>query len=235
MILPDIVYILKDTSENPELVYSIRSVVKNFSGHRIVFVGGQPDGLVPDLRIKLPQDKDKWNSARENILTACRDNRLSESIYIFNDDFFVMKKLHILPTYSNGKLEKFIPMVEGTKGETEFTKRIRETCEALRKANLGTKNYEVHTPMLVNRKKMLEIAEIFPDIAGLRTLYGNYYKIKSVEIDITGNMQDGVQQSTRYGINQNRLLVSTTDESFESIAGEELKKIFNNPSKYERK
>ena len=47
----DIVYFVKNTEENEELVYSLRSVEKNFPYNRVWFFGGCPNGLKPDVHI----------------------------------------------------------------------------------------------------------------------------------------------------------------------------------------
>ena len=47
----DVVYLLKNDYASDELRYSVRSVVKNFPYNRIVFVGGKPDDIEPDIYI----------------------------------------------------------------------------------------------------------------------------------------------------------------------------------------
>lgn len=231
---PDIVYILKDINENIELKYSIRSVEENFKGHRIVFVGGSPRGLKPDIQIRTTQNNGKWDNAHNNIVSACEDDRLTEEIYLFNDDFFVLRKTDELPVYTNGELGEFIAMVEKRTGETEFIKRLKRALKLLNENNLPTQNYEVHVPMRINRHKMSELLKKFPEAVAVRSIYGNYFGVPGVEVDKTGKMQDGVQQNSRRGLKKDRLLVSSTDESFKGVVGYELKRMFNRPSKYER-
>lgn len=232
--MPDIVYILKNTIDNPELQYSLRSVEKNFSGHRVVFVGGQPRNLSPDARIKVLTNYGKWENARHNILTACKNNMLTKSIYIFNDDFFILKPQDEIPIYSNGELSDFIEMVERNTGKTSFVKRLKQAYRVLLGKGLPTKNYEVHVPMLIDRRKMLKIEKEFPGVPCLRTLYGNYYQMPSIEIDPTGGMMDGVQQVVNGKIDTERVLVSTNDKTFSGVSGEQIKAMFQKPSKYER-
>ena len=232
--MEDVVYILKNTRKNPELVYSIRSVVQNFRGHKIVFAGGCPEDLSPDLKIVVDSGKGKWNRARQNILEACKNGNLTEDIILFNDDFFVMKPTAMLPTYTNGEFSQFIQKIEGMTGETPFVKRLKKAYDILVQNNLPTKNYEVHVPMKINRKKMLEVVAKFPQVPCLRSLYGNYFRVPSEEIDSTGQMEDGVQQLKRYGMKKDRLFVSTTDVSFKGKTGRELKMIFTKPTKYEK-
>ena len=52
----DIVYFVKNTEENEELIYSLRSVDKNFPFNKVWFFGGCPKGLTPDVHIPVVQD-----------------------------------------------------------------------------------------------------------------------------------------------------------------------------------
>lgn len=233
---PDIIYLLKDTISNPELRFSLRSVQQNFSGHRVVFVGGKPIGLNPDIRIKTEQVAgQKWKNAQRNLIEACSDDRLSEDVYLFNDDFFILEEMGEIPVFTNGNIKEFMEMVlRGSKGSNEFVeKTLSPLYDLLVKEGLPTKNYAVHVPMKINRKKMLEVLAKYPYILSSRSLYGNYYKMPSIEIDPSGKMQDGQQQNRKRGVLKGRKLISTTDESFAGVIGRELRKMFTRPSRWE--
>ena len=59
----DIVYILKNDIASEELKYSIRSVCENFPYRRIIFVGGCPKDIVPDVYIPhVQKGKTKWEN-----------------------------------------------------------------------------------------------------------------------------------------------------------------------------
>ena len=47
----DIVYILKNDIDSDELRYSLRSVCENFPCRRVIFIGGCPKDIVPDVYI----------------------------------------------------------------------------------------------------------------------------------------------------------------------------------------
>ena len=88
----DLIYILKADIDTEELKYSLRSVEKNFPINRVWFVGGQPEGLEPDIRLKHEQvGNSKWEMIRSSMWKAVSDERLSEDFFLFNDDFFVME------------------------------------------------------------------------------------------------------------------------------------------------
>ncbi len=59
----DIVYFVKESAQNEELRYSLRSVEKNFPHRNVWFVGGKPKGLTPDKWHAVNQDREtKWGN-----------------------------------------------------------------------------------------------------------------------------------------------------------------------------
>ena len=229
----DVVYILKE-GENEELVYSLRSLERNFPFNRVIFVGGCPQNLEPDLHISFNQKKDKWSNARDLLEQACLDNRLTEDIVLFNDDFFVLKQVNTLPVYRNQTLEELSDLIthNGMRRNSYINTRIKPTIKALRVRKLTTYNYELHLPMKINREKMLKIIKLFPNYAK-RSCYGNFYEIGGVEIDPL-KMNDGSVQSVIRGFKRERTFISTTDRSWSGIVGNQIRTIFTKPSRFEK-
>ena len=230
----DIVYILKDTPENEELVYSLRSL-ENFPHRKVVFVGGCPKNLKPDIWIPVEQDKDtKWSNSANNLKIMCQDSRLTPDVYLFNDDFFVLSPIKFLPTYKNHDLLALARLV--TKNwsiKSEYIDdRIMPTIKELRRLGLSINNYELHVPMLINREKMLVIYDVMSCPVAKRSFYGNYYNIGGVDIDQEG-MQDGSVQNKNGKVNFSRTFVSSTDESWQRNVGAQIRNLFPRPSRYE--
>ena len=176
----DVVYVIKDSSMNPELFYSLRSVEKNWQYKSVWFCGGCPDKLKPDRIMRVKQEGlDKWSKVRNMLIKICKNNEITEDFWLFNDDFFVLKNIsETMPPQYNGELIDYIERIELKQNGTDgFTERLRLLYHDLLEANLSTLNYEVHKPMLLNRKKLLEVLEKFPNTPGFRSLYGNYWKI----------------------------------------------------------
>lgn len=177
----DIVYFVKNEPENEELRYSLRSVEKFFPHRNVWFYGGKPDGLLPDRYVPAQQTEDtKWERVRSMLRQACMNDEISENFWLFNDDFFIMKPFDEFapPTY-NGDLYRHIVRVEERHNQqaTTWTARLRHLVNTLETAGKGTLNYAVHKPILINRKKALEVLDKFPDEPMFRALYGNYWAI----------------------------------------------------------
>ena len=213
----DVVYFVKEAPTNEELRYSLRSVEANWPYNRVWFYGGCPDGLKPDEHVKCWQTAtSKFERVRDMILEVCKNDNITESFWLFNDDFFVLKPRteKSIPVMYNKTLEDRIFKIESRHGcmPTDYTKRLRHLVKTLQKDGLPTLDYAVHKPMLINRKKALEVLEKYPDEPMFRALYGNYWRLGGE------SNHDMKIQITNYSKVATALrewdFISTSDESF---------------------
>ena len=231
----DVVYILKDSSMNPELVYSLRSLDQNWQYKSVWFCGGCPEGLKPDRHMKIKQTGlNKWDKVRDMVIKICKNDQITDNFWLFNDDFYVLKKIdeNIPPQY-NGELKQYIERIERRQGGPDgFTIRLKQAADDLEKAGLDTLNYEVHKPMLFNRKKLLEALEKFPDTPAYRSIYGNYWKIGG---QTKHDMKIKVLKFTKMADVENFWeFVSTSDESFhDGEIGRFIRDKFREKSRFE--
>ena len=212
----DIVYMVKDSEPNEELRYSLRSVKKNWGPHGKVWIfGGCPDGIKPDRFV--PVDMilpGKWENTHRLMRIICECDEITDDFWFFNDDFFVMRPTtEDMPQQYNGRLQDAIDDVEfWACGVTYWTEQLRILVDWAEREGFGTVNYEVHKPMLINRKKMLSVMERYPDVLFTRSLYGNYYKIRGAHnADV---MIKHPAQEIVWAIAQQQMFISTTEESF---------------------
>ena len=224
--MQDIVYFVKDTPTNEELRYSVRSLA-NFPHGKVWFYGGCPDGLKPDRHVYVKQDQPtKWANIFKMYKMVCNNEEISEDFWLFNDDFFIMKKVKKGPNYYEGDLYKRVVTLEDAHGGiTPYSQQLRYTLQELEGMGCETKNYALHVPMLMNREKGKELCNI---ISGpmIRCVYGNYFKIggenhRDVKID----RLDRVAKDTEY--------LSTNDKSFKGMVGDQIRATFPNKCKYE--
>ena len=182
----DVVYFVKDKSINEELTYSIRSVVANFPHRKIWIYGGIPSNLIKENYVmELQVGTTKWDKVRRMFMHAANNNDITESFYLFNDDFFVMKKVEKMPVLYRGPLAEHILTIEGVYGNkpTNYTKQLRKVFYKLGDENLPRRSYELHVPFLFNRKKLAEIIRKYPDLRCTRTMYGNCNDIGGERVD----------------------------------------------------
>lgn len=233
----DVVYFVKETPNNEELRYSLRSVEQNWQYNRVWFYGGCPEGLKPDKHVKCWQTAtSKFERVRDMILEVCKNNEITENFWLFNDDFFVLQaknEKQVKPMY-NKTLQDRIAKIEGRHGNmpNDYTRRLRHLVKTLEKDGLPTLDYAVHKPMLINRKKALEVLEKYPDEPMFRALYGNYWRIGGE------SKHDMKIQLTNYSKAAIAIrewdFVSTSDESFSNgNIGKYLRDRFATKSRFE--
>ena len=232
----DIVYVVKDSSPNDELRYSLRSIEENWGPHGKVWIfGGCPADIHPDrhVHISMLSELDKWDNTHRLMRFICENDEITEDFWYFNDDFFIMHKTsEDMPQQYNGDLETVIHRVESYHGGvTDWTRRLRTLLELSKSEGFGSVNYEVHKPIRLNRKKMLAVMDLYQGTPCIRSLYGNVY-------DIGGNDTGDIIVTDRNAgidwiIQQNPMFLSTTEDSFPGPIGWYIKERFQKPSKYE--
>ena len=230
----DIVYFVKNTNENEELVYSLRSVDKNFPHNKVWFFGGCPNGLKPDMHVPVVQDKgSKYQNVREMIWCAINNPGLSDDFYLFNDDFFVMSKVSYVVPAVNGSLYFLIRKLNDKYGKTykkPYRQRLSNTVEALKRMNKDCLNYELHIPMLINKEKAKRIFNAFDNTVAFRSSYGNYYQIaRAIHPDVKI-----IDDDKTYDPDIHNVFLSSSDYTWNyGLVGDYVRSKFPEPSRFE--
>lgn len=222
----DIVYFVKDSINNEELRYSLRSL-RNFPHHKVWFYGGCPRGLRPDYHVAVKQNqKNKWENVSMMLRIACANDKITKKFWLFNDDFFIMEKIsHPTNYYREDFYKRIVQLEDKYNGMTSYSRMLRSTAQELETLGLPTKDYSLHIPMLIDREKALELFRI-TDCCGFRSLYGNYCQLanKSMgDCKITNKLK----------MWQGGCYLSTDDEAFSGAVGNQIKAIFTDKCEYE--
>jgi len=176
----DIVYILKEDVTAEELKYSIRSVCKNFKFRKLWIYGGKPEGIEPDEYVKFRQKGNMpWEKVISTIYEVSKNKDITEDFWLFNDDFYIMQPVEDMPNFYDRTLHRRIQAIEKNRmgSRSLYTLQLRRTREALQSEGYKTFNYEVHMPMLINRRKAKALIEKYPKMTMFRSTYGNVYNI----------------------------------------------------------
>lgn len=224
----DIVYILKNGIATDEIIYSLRSVEKNFPHNKVWIYGGKPEGVEPDHYVHVEQHgASRYAKVTNTIYEICRNDEITENFWLFNDDFFVMKKCTKLEPVASGTIKARLARIRELYGfNSNYARRLNRTAIALQSRGLNTLCYAVHMPMLINRKKALEVAKMFPNMPMFRCLYGNYAAEDTmIQPDVKVYSRDEEPKGTAF--------LSTSDEAFEGKAGDYVRGKFKKPSRWE--
>lgn len=176
----DVVYFVSAFPKG-DLLYSIRSVAKNLQFRHLWIYGGKRTNIKPDKYVRIMNQKggDKWEKVRGMYKEVCLNDEISDNFIMFHDDFFMMKPINKIEPIYRGTFEQHISAVEAKFGKdiSKYTSLLKNASETLKNANKGTLSYELHTPFVFNRQKLLEILELYPNSHCIRSIYANYYKI----------------------------------------------------------
>lgn len=175
----DVVFPLGNGSKhgNMELRYSLRSIEKHLKDFGKVFIVGERPVFLNDSIIHIPQPFISGNAARNiamNLLEACRDTRLSQTFYYFNDDYLICQDVDSsnFPPYFKCDLSHTYRI-----NTTDYRRHVRSTIETLTAQGHKTLNFDVHFPTLFDKTKLAGVIETnnFPTNFGfiIKSLYFN--------------------------------------------------------------
>src|SRR5690606_29117380 len=165
---------------------------------------------------------------------------VSEEFLLFNDDFFILRKIDKWPVFHRGPVSKVVEDYYRRHGPLKWNDHYRrgmeQTADILEKWGFSEPlSYELHAPMPIHKDLMVEAVskaiETDRSIVALhkRTLFGNYARVGG---RITQDHKVSGMERT-WGNNQ--LFVSTEDSAFRRGAvGKRLRTRFPEPSPYER-
>jgi hypothetical protein len=152
-----------------------------------------------------------------------------------NDDFYIINKIDTLPNTHGGFLLDKINNYKINNGVdpniSAYGKMLIKT-ESLIYRKLKTKviNYELHVPMIMEKKKLSKI--ILLD--GLwRSVYGNFYNVGGIEMDDVKVYGLNSKQKSYDITNLRYDYLSSNDDSFKEIKRLILDSRFRSKSVYE--
>lgn len=226
----DVVYFVKEGAKNPELIYSVRSVCKNLPFRKIWFIGGCPEGILPDVSHPFNRISNiKTRNTAEMFKLVCKIEGISDDFMFFNDDFYIMQPMKELPARYWSTLDEKIELMRKIYGSTRWSGLLEIASDALKTRGYTNYNFELHVPMVFNKKKLEKVIQKFPGIPCKRSLYGNYYKLYENGLE----KPDGKVHRLDVEL-MNVDIISSDDQSFkEGAIGRQIREAFPNPSKYE--
>ncbi len=177
----DIVYILGKGSKwrDNELRYSLRSIEDHLTDYDKVFIVGELPAFLNTNVIHIPAD-DLYGHERnimEKIKVACKNQYVSDDFFFINDDHFLLQavKSSIYPYYSKGLLLDYI----NDREFDDYRQALENTFNALINRRLSSYNYDIHTPIVYNKKKFIKVMDSYD-------WENNEYVIKSLYCNTLG-------------------------------------------------
>lgn len=237
--MTDIIYIIGNGSgwQNNELRYSLRSVAKYGRNVGNVYVIGEHIPFASDA-VKQFSAPDNKGGIYKNVLSkihfAMREIKgLSESVLVFNDDFFICKDFDAdaYPYFYRGELS----IVGDGRGWLDTLYNARKFLEASGKTTLS---YEEHCPIAVNKTEWNQLSDLWQSSLGVgygmawRSVYANWFNKGGEYLHDRKFSECRVEDVTKDA--ENRLCISTDDNGLKNGVAKWLEDTFIEPSKYER-
>ena len=183
----DVVYTLGIGSQwgNNEIKYSLRSISRNLKNFRNVWIVGEcPNFLTNVYHLPYP---DKFTIPDQNIADkirhACECPYISDDFLFINDDHYLLKPFDIetFPYFWDTTLDEKVKRL----GHVGYGARVGNTLRHLQANGLPIKNFDVHTPILYNKKLFLDnvMSVDWSNAYIIKSLYANSLKIEGVQIE----------------------------------------------------
>jgi hypothetical protein len=188
----DIVYTLGTGSQwsNNEIRYSLRSIQKHLHGYHDIFIIGEDPGFLNEKVTIIPYpDHSSYNKEKnifDKILHACEQPQISDDFLFINDDHFFLKTFDVnhLPCYQRGCLK---PAFEKRKAGDPYRVSLKNTFTALKAKNKNTYHFDVHFPIVYNKKKFQYLQHAYdwtiPYGYVIKSLYSNTWQIQGDHYD----------------------------------------------------
>lgn len=218
----DFVYICRN-GENEELKYSIRSVVKHFKDATIWVVGGKPNWYSGNF-IEVGDSGNKFQNINDCYDAITKEDKISNSFILMNDDFFILKHQKFYNYYSGFLKDKIISH-SIQYGNTSYARALNSAVRELKIRGVKEPlNYDIHTPMVFEKPLLSQIVGLS---LAPRSLYGNLFIKDGINIKDVKIYKDTKE------IDLNNNFISTEDNSF-SLIKDRLSRIFREKTKYEK-
>jgi len=227
----DAVYVCRDGG-NPELRYSLRTLA-NVEHDRVWIFGGAPDWIdfTEVTHQKRMQGGSPYSSTRGHIGAACNTAEVSDPFMLWDDDFYAMCEIGIVPLYHRGPLDLVLERYAALK--TPWIKGMRETAALMEKRGLlaGAMCFDVHLPLVVHKAEMREALRlaksVSTDAVHVKTLYGALSGFRGIEHCDPKLMR-------RNDPFPRGAWLSSSDDTFRSTVEPVLRYLFPDKSPYEK-
>lgn len=228
--------------EDNELRYALRGIEKYISGiDRLFIVGMRPEWLTGDV-IHLPFEDVPGGANRDTnifgkIMTACRDERLSQNFLYASDDHFILSPAQAdeYPYFCKGVLTD---TVAGMPDSQPYKKVLSNTVDILSRRNDTIRDYQLHCPIVYDKSMFQRLkADFGPALAiqygfAIKSVYCNHFNIPGVPYTDL-KIKDPLSYQEIADAVENRAFFSIANRALSGGIKQFLQDIFPHKSKYE--
>jgi hypothetical protein len=214
----DIVIPYKRPPSEDELRYTLRGIMN--IPHRKVVIAGDKSYVAKDIlhipKIRRSVQNNRYIDAEQNVVNACTHPEVSENFILMADDIFIMEKMDTIPNWYMDTLMNEYNRRMKISPNKRYVRAYKATHDYLTaKGVTNPVDYNLHTPMVMNKTKRLVISELRHlylrnnQVLLSRSLYGNIFKLG-------GEMHKDVKYIGKDDNFEKYPILSTLDTSFHS-------------------
>jgi hypothetical protein len=163
--------------DGKELRYSLRTVAKNVPHRNIVLIGRAPERLNTKEVKYIPfwdEEATKYLNVKAKMFHIYHDNSISKQFIWMNDDMLVLKPITEIPNYVRWHWEEHLNAIE----RRAWHSRYRKILEQTRLKFPEWFSYEVHTPIIFDKEKLISLFDMYWDeleSMAMRSVYWNTF------------------------------------------------------------
>lgn len=170
----DLVYPIKrggSKSGDAELRYSLRSVSANLhlELRDLYIVGYQPKWLKDATNLPMTDTNDKAINLREKYRRMCITAELSDPFLLLDDDHMFLQPVSSIELHSKGMLIDLCKRYAGS----IHGRYLRAAYDRLRAEKMPLVNYQIHYPMLIDKKMLRASVAMMNRPMVMGSIYGN--------------------------------------------------------------
>lgn len=183
----DVVYAIGfgSTWNDQELKYSLRSIEKHLTNYRNVYIIGSLPSFINKKSVTHIPAIDRHGHERnimEKVKIACSTPEISDRFLFFNDDHYLLTRFDAsrFPYYYDRTIDEKLEKARG-----KYADSVRHTLHALKVRKVTRKYFDVHTPILYDKRLFPEtMSQVDWDAQKngfiVKSLYCNLNRIKGV-------------------------------------------------------
>lgn len=221
--------------QNNELRYALRSIERHAKGvDKIWIVGERPEFLTGVSHIPAKDAGHKEFSIMVKTRTACLCPAVSEDFLFTNDDIFFARDIEISQTPYYRRPTTLSDGYVQDRGNYQVS--IGNTIKALTSRGLKDYYFDIHTPIIYNKKKYIEVMRKYhwgiPRGYVIKSLYSNTLGIEGEVLDDV-KIRTPIDSAQILAMFDTHPFVSVGDGGLNEAFKATLEKLFPEKSRYE--
>jgi hypothetical protein len=221
------------TWHDNELRYCLRSIEKNLTGYRDIYIVGAKRKWLQEVKY-IDAKEDYTRKERcifQKIILACEHPEVSDSFLFTNDDIFILQPTDasLVKYWMNRDLRYLMVISDGT-----YRNTVSNTFHFLNKGSHPLANYDIHVPIVYDKNRFLDLLAVdWRRDHVIKSLYCNLNKVTGEPMRDLKFVKT-MRKEDIYKAIEGRQFFSVNDHCLNQAMFDVLAELYPKPSKYEK-